>query len=75
MIDAFDHCERKHLLPTFITKLASIDSNILEAFKDENYLLKAISERSTLTLIRGIRTLTEIAHFVRCIPFSKDLDE
>jgi len=44
-IEAMDHVKRKHLLPTFISKLASLDTNNLAAETDENYLLKSIDEK------------------------------
>ena len=45
----------KHLLPLFLSKITPPDSSIIEFENGE--------------LRRGIRTLGEVAHFVRCIPF------
>lgn len=74
MVDAGDNCGRKHLLPFYLTKLATPDQNNLEPEQGENFLLKSV-QGSVLKLKRGIRTLGESAHFVRCIPLSKDVDE
>lgn len=68
-IDAMNHVKRRHLLPTFISKFASHDTNNLTAQVEENYLLKYLQgDSSVLEMKKGIRTLTEVAHFVRCIP-------
>ena len=67
MIDAADHTGQFHLLPTYLTKLASSDLNSLDYQSPENFLLKDV-QGTELTLKRGIRTLGEAAHFVRSIP-------
>ncbi len=73
MIEAMDHAKRKHLLTTYISKIASYDINNLIPQIDENYLVRSIEENySSMQLRRGIRTLDEVAHFVRCIPLSKE---
>lgn len=51
-----DQYRQKHLLPFFVSKITPPDSNNLIIGKDG-------------TLVRGIRTMSEVAHFVRCIPF------
>ena len=73
MIDAADHTGKFHLLPLYLTKLASSDLNSLDYQSPENFLLKDISQ-SELTLKRGIRTLGEAAHFVRSIPTQRESD-
>jgi hypothetical protein len=74
MIEATDHVKRRHLLPTFISKLASYDSNNLTAEVEENYLMNSINEDTSVQKIKpGIRTLAEVAHFVRSIPFLKNM--
>lgn len=44
------------MLPLFLSKITPPDSSIIEFDADGN-------------LKRGIRTLPEVAHFVRCIPY------
>ena len=50
----------KHLLPFFLSKITPPDSNLITFNKQED---------GQAVLMRGIRTLSEVAHFVRCIPF------
>lgn len=72
MIDAVDQTKRRHILPSFLSKIASLDTNSLAAQVEENYLLKSLDQDySEQQLRRGIRTLNEIAHFVRCVPQTK----
>jgi hypothetical protein len=71
-----DHVKRRHLLPTFLSKLASLDVNNLTASQHENYLLRSLDpDYSSLLIKRGVRTLHEVAHFVRCIPYLKNEDQ
>jgi hypothetical protein len=63
-----DHCNRLHLLCSYIGKISTPDANNLIAQDDENFLRKAVTNVSSLKLKKGIRTLQEIAHFIRCIP-------
>lgn len=50
-----DQYKQRHWLPLFLSKITPPDSSIVE-IKDQD-------------LVRGVRTLAEVAHFVRCIPF------
>ena len=53
-----DQYRQKHLLPTFLSKITPPDSTFIE-----------FDPAQGGSLVRGIRTLGEVAHFVRCIPF------
>jgi hypothetical protein len=53
---ANDPYKKKHFLPLFLSKISSPDSSNLKPDPETN--------KPT----RGIRTLAEIAHYVRCIP-------
>eukprot|EP00347_Sterkiella_histriomuscorum_P007723 403347806 len=53
-----DQYKSKHLLPMFLSKITPPDSTYIDFDSNESG-----------SLIRGIRTLGEVAHFVRCIPF------
>jgi hypothetical protein len=44
MIEAMDHARRKHLLTTYVSKIASYDINNLIPQIDENYLIRSIEE-------------------------------
>ena len=53
----YDQYKEKHLLPLFLSKITPPDSNFIEF------------DPATGNLIRGIRTMGEVAHFVRSIPY------
>ena len=57
-LHSFDQYRQKHLLPFFLSKITPPDSHTL----------------SNDGMQRGIRTLSEVAHFVRCIPFRAQSD-
>lgn len=54
-----DQYKRKHYLPLFISKISPPDSSNIEP------------DPRTKQLARGIRTMSEVAHYVRCIPFKQ----
>ena len=63
------HAKRRHILPSYLSKIASLDTNNLSAEVSENYLLKSLDVKySEQVLRRGVRTFSEVSHFVRCIP-------
>jgi hypothetical protein len=66
-----DQYKQRHLLPLYLSKITPPDSNFLGNAKTEEF--SAIPKDAAAILEpevpRGIRTLAEIAHFVRCLPF------
>ena len=70
-----DHTRKKHLLTEFISQVASKDGeNLVPLEKDDEFLDQiqfADFYNSNGQLRRGIRTLKEVAHFVRCIPMTR----
>jgi hypothetical protein len=68
----FDHKREQHLLPQFFSKVASVYAQKLLPEDNEDSFIDRLKTRDyhykNAKLQRGIRTLKEIAHFVRCIP-------
>ena len=54
----FDQYKQKHILPFFISKITPPDSNSVLQGNNSEFQSQ-----------RGIRTMSEVANFVRCIPF------
>ena len=73
-ITVLDYTKRSHLLTQYLSKVASPDSNNFTAVdKDDGFITQFESNDFHDTkgqLKRGIRTLKEVAHFVRCIPLN-----
>jgi len=74
-----DFANRWHLLPLFVSKIASQDQNVLLPEESDDAFLDQLEKwdwsKKEAPLARGIRTLKEVAHFVRCIPITPDLDD
>ncbi|TNV87010.1 hypothetical protein FGO68_gene4983 [Halteria grandinella] len=69
-----DQYRQRHFLPLYLSKITPPDSNLQPIQKqnispDQQVIPKDAQTLLTPLIPRGIRTLTEIAHFVRCLPF------
>lgn len=74
-IVAQDIAANYHLYPQFLSRVASPDANNYDPVDQEDDFLQRL-ERNDLygkrgQMKRGIRTLREVAHFVRSIPIKK----
>ena len=63
---ASDQYRQRHLLPFFLSLITPPDSNQLTGVRNP--------DTGILELPKGIRTLQEVAHFVRCLPFRGSQD-
>ena len=63
---ASDQYRQRHLLPFFLSVITPPDSNQLTGVRNP--------DTGILELPKGIRTLQEVAHFVRCLPFRGSQD-
>lgn len=54
-----DQYNKFHFLPMFLSKISSPDTSKIDFDKNDK-------------VVDGIRTLTELAHFVRCFPMLKN---
>lgn len=71
-----DHTRKKHLMTELLSQVASKDGENLVALEKDDEFLNQIQfadfySTSGQQLRRGIRTLKEVAHFVRCIPMTR----
>ena len=70
-----DQYKQKHLLPLFLSKITPPDSNLINfvqvkgANAEKAEASEEEAEPHAMELVRGIRTLSEVAHFVRCVAF------
>ena len=73
-----DFAKQRHLLPQFVSKIASQDQNLLLPEEKDDEFLQQLEHwdwyKKKAQLARGVRTLKETAHFVRCIHISPEFD-
>ena len=74
-----DFANDSHILMQYMSKIASQDQNILLPEEHDDEFLEQLEYwdwfKKKAKLDRGIRTLQEVAHFVRSIPISPSFHE
>ena len=66
-----------HILPQYVSKVASADTLLLAEENDDEFLDQLENcdwYKKRAALARGTRTLREVAHFVRCVQITPDCD-
>ena len=74
-----DFAKNLHIFPQFISKIASQDQNILLPEEPNDVFLDQLEHydwyKKKSDLARGIRTLKEVAHYIRCIQIQPDFND
>lgn len=71
-VEFYDQYRQEHYLPLYLSKITPPDSNNI--IKQEKKGADSSEEHDAAMQQRGIRTLDEVAHFVKCIPFRGNLE-
>ena len=78
-ISVKDFARNWHIYPQFISKIASQDQNILLPMEPDDVFLDQLEHydwyKKKSDLARGIRTLKEVAHYIRCIQIMPDFND